>query len=299
MTPESVPLETISPEPCSWVEIECITHHIFEEAVSDIMIGSGVWGTWSEQNPSGFVIHGYYQEIIEKSSPVEKMSLLLNNIPAPPGTFQLTVKPYEERDWLIEWKKYYKPVRISANLLIVPSWDKNESDTGTIVRINPGKAFGTGGHPTTRLCLRELEEVISGWEGPPPSLLDVGCGSAILSIAAVKLGVADCVAVDNDRTALENAEENIILNGLSLPLRSEIPVGKKFDILVSNILAETHCQLKDTFHECLHRNGIMILSGILDDCADEVIRAFEGISLKMEQMRREGEWVCLRFRKTS
>jgi len=105
------------------------------------------------------------------------------------------------------------------------------------------------------------------------------------------------VAVDNDRAALENAEENIALNGLSLPLLSEIPVGKKFDILVSNILAETHCQLKYTFHECLSRNGIMILSGILDDRAEEVIRVFEGISLKMEKIRREGEWVCLRFRK--
>ncbi len=192
----------------------------------------------------------------------------------------LTVENVEDEDWENNWKQFYKPMEIGSRLLVVPQWEKASDPKRVKLVLNPGLTFGTGSHATTRLCLQALDTHIHGGE----SVLDLGCGSGILSIAALRLGAARAFACDIDEKCVEVAYENAALNGigkdrytvrwgdvLSDPeLRCEMGTG--YDIVVANIVADVIMGLSPAVHGLLREGGLFLCSGIIDDRAAEVLQ---------------------------
>jgi ribosomal protein L11 methyltransferase len=208
-----------------------------------------------------------------------------------------------QEDWSSSWKANFKPLRVGRRLLVVPTWEKANSKPDDIVLlIDPGMAFGTGGHETTRLCLELLEQIMDDMPTLViPSLLDLGTGSGILAIAAVRLGAGRVCAVDIDPQAIEVTRENLAINNLSdqvecstTPLES---LSGTFDVILANILAEELVRLAPHLVERLSEGGKLILSGILAEKEPFVRSGFSTQPLEYRETRREGEWVAMLYRK--
>ncbi len=192
----------------------------------------------------------------------------------------LTVENVADEDWENNWKQFYKPMEIGNRLLVVPQWEKASDPKRVKLVLNPGLTFGTGSHATTRLCLQALDTHIHGGE----SVLDLGCGSGILSIAALRLGAARAFACDIDEKCVEVAYENAALNGIGkdrytvrwgdvlsdAELRCEMGTG--YDIVVANIVADVIMGLSPAVHGLLREGGLFLCSGIIDDRAAEVLQ---------------------------
>lgn len=212
--------------------------------------------------------------------------------------FGITVSNLKDDDWAHKWKAFFKPEKITGRIVIKPTWEPYHAQGDEIViDIDPGMAFGTGTHPTTKACLQLIEEVVA--KGDISSMLDVGTGSGILSIAAARLGVPKVIAIDIDSTALKVAEDNILLNSVDGPVRViEISLDKisiEFGLVVANIIAEELVRLSSLLKERVTADGYLILSGIISEKADMVMESFESLTLEKEV--REGEWFSLLFRK--
>ena len=211
-----------------------------------------------------------------------------------------------EEDWATVWRKHYSPMRVGERLIIVPAWqaddidlmDGSDSDLPLLpIVLDPGMAFGTGLHPTTRLCLAALERHV----GPGQSVLDVGCGSGVLSIAAARLGATPILATDIDPIAIAATMENCTRNGLdgrieardgSLPDPADRPGG--WQVVVANILADVIVLLLDQgLDRLLAAEGRLILSGIIQPRAEDVLAALERCGLQLIERTQEGDWVCL------
>jgi ribosomal protein L11 methyltransferase len=199
-----------------------------------------------------------------------------------------------EEDWMQKWKEGFEPVRIGERLMIAPSWKLPKKTEGReIIQIDPGMAFGTGTHETTQLCLQALERY---WRGG--RLLDVGTGTGILAIAAARL-VPDSrvVAIEVDPQALEVARENIAINRVSdsVELLEARPEGEgdEFDVIVANLTAEAIVGLIDDLATRLSSNGLMILSGVLNEFAEDVERSLVRAGFKVTEISASGEWCAL------
>jgi ribosomal protein L11 methyltransferase len=206
-------------------------------------------------------------------------------------------------DWSTSWKVNFKPLRIGRRLLIVPSWEEPHPQPYDIVlRLDPGMAFGTGGHETTRLCLELLEQIMDNMPTLlTPSVLDLGTGSGILAMAAVQLGAGRVCAVDIDPLAVEVARENLAINGLAdqvecstTPLES---LDGSFDVILANILAEELVRLAPALSERLSPGGNLVLSGILAEKEGLVRNGFSSQPMEYLKTLHEGEWVALHYRK--
>ena len=217
------------------------------------------------------------------------------------------LRTVKEEDWADAWKKHYKPLRIGKRLLLTPAWEEPEARPGDlIVRLEPGMAFGTGLHPTTRLCVAALEK----WVRPGEALLDIGTGSGVLAIAAAKLGAQPVWATDIDPLAVRVARENAARNDLPLSPHAlhvehgSIPSGQdgRFPLIVSNILAEILVGLFDSAYQDLPLTGPLapgghlILSGILDVKAELVLKAASRHGVREVERMQEGDWVALVLR---
>lgn len=219
----------------------------------------------------------------------------------------------EDRDWAERWKQYFKPLKIGRRLWIVPSWDKQFTPpTGSVSMIlDPGMAFGTGQHATTALCLKAIELYADGMnpaQRQAASLVDVGCGTAVLAIGAAKLGIGSVLAIDNDPEAVEAAAENVRTNHVERVIKvtdqplSSLGANEKFSFIVANILAHTLIEMRTELLSRLQPGATLVLSGILATQADEVIPAYVRMAHKLglqgfEHVLRwtHGEWVALRF----
>lgn len=201
----------------------------------------------------------------------------------------------QDADWENNWKQFYKPMEIGERLLVIPEWEQAGTSGRVELRLNPGLTFGTGSHATTRLCLTALEETIHGGE----RVLDLGCGSGILSIAALRLGAEHAFACDIDEKCVEVAYENAALNGIDRSrytvrwgdvlsdqqLKAEI--GGGYDMVVANIVADVIIGLSGQVRPFLKEDGLFLCSGIIDDRAEEVARHL-----------REAGWDILRTRQS-
>jgi ribosomal protein L11 methyltransferase len=204
----------------------------------------------------------------------------------------LSISAVPEQDWMQKWKEGFEAVEIGRRLVVAPSWKLPEKNQGRVViQIDPGMAFGTGTHETTRLCLEAIE---CHWQGD--SLLDVGTGTGILAIAAALL-VPGCrvVAIDVDPQAVEVARENIVINGVSgcIELLEGQPsnvAGQAFNVVVANLTAEVVVELMADLARCLATDGLIILSGILCELADDVERSLADSGFKVTERREAGEW---------
>ena len=211
-------------------------------------------------------------------------------------------KVVDEQDWAEAWKAHYKPVRIGGRLLIRPAWVELDLQPGDLeIALDPGMAFGTGTHPTTQLCLESLEALTP----PGAQVLDLGCGSGILTIAAAKLGAAHVLALDIDPVAVEVTQENIVKNGVADKvtvgrgsLESVVSSARRFDLIVVNILARIIIQMCDEhLGETVRPGGLGIFSGIIAEQADDVEAALRKAGLEPYKRRQQGDWVAIEARR--
>ncbi len=218
-----------------------------------------------------------------------------------------TITYIKEEDWSSSWKSHFKPSRIGKRLVVKPTWEEYPEHPGDIIlELDPGMAFGTGTHPTTRLCMEVLEKIFfheGAYRHLPRNgaslVLDVGTGSGILSITAAKLGASQVTAIDIDPQALAVAEENIILNGTEKRVTvSDTPlalVNGNYDIVVANILAEELVKMAPQLIKRVNREGFLILSGILTEKEDIVVQGFSFAEISLTEISREAEWSCLTY----
>ncbi|HEX8960047.1 MAG TPA: 50S ribosomal protein L11 methyltransferase [Geobacteraceae bacterium] len=214
-----------------------------------------------------------------------------------------------EEDWANNWKKHFKPSRIGTRLVIKPSWEEYAAgDDEIIIELDPGMAFGTGTHPTTRLCLESLERIFSCVSpfdkarlAGPADVLDVGTGSGVLAIAAAKLGAGRVTGIDIDPGAVEVANQNLAQNHVAeMAQVTDEPLEKMagdYDIVLANILAEELVRLGSELVGKLRRGGLLILSGILTEKEELVTAGFSPFPLTLVEVTRSEEWSCLVYRR--
>ena len=214
------------------------------------------------------------------------------------GTLLMTMDSLQDADWENNWKQYYKPMEIGERLLVIPEWESADAGGRVPLILNPGLTFGTGSHATTRLCLTELEQRIHGGE----RVLDLGCGSGILSIAALKLGAAQAFACDIDEKCETVAYENAALNGVGRDtytvrtgdilsdraLQAEIGTG--YDVVLANIVADVIIALAPAVRPLLAEGGVFLCSGIIDDRAEEVAEKLRAAGLTILKTRSAEGW---------
>ena len=223
------------------------------------------------------------------------------------GEGSIFVDETEDIDWINNWKQYFKQFYVD-DILIIPSWEevKEEDKDKMIIHIDPGTAFGPGMHETTQLCIRQLKKYVT----PETELLDVGTGSGILSIIALKLGAKHAVGTDLDPCAVPAVEENKEVNGI-LPEAFDMMIGniiddkevqdrvgyEKYDIVVANILADVLVPLTPVIVNQMKPGGIYITSGIIDEKEETVTEAVKAAGLEVVEVTYQGEWVSVTARK--
>ena len=210
----------------------------------------------------------------------------------------LTMEGVEDADWENNWKQFYKPMEIGERLIVIPDWEEADPQGRVALRLNPGLTFGTGSHATTRLCLQALEKLVR----PGMSVLDLGCGSGILSIAALLLGADRAYACDIDEKAVDVAYENAALNGVGKDrytvragdvlsdqgLRRDM--GGGWDIVVANIVADVIIALAPAALDLMKPGGVFLCSGIIDQRADEVREALEAQGFTIREANTSEGW---------
>jgi ribosomal protein L11 methyltransferase len=214
-------------------------------------------------------------------------------------------KTLVETDWTEAWKQHYQPVPIGEKLMVLPAWIKASNTDRIPIYIDPGMAFGTGTHPTTQLCLEMLEACLMSTHSQDTSgVIDIGCGSGILSVAALKLGVELALGVDTDAQAIKVARKNAALNGVSDRLElevgsvDEVRTGEfsiyRAPLVMVNILAPVIMRLIDqSLGKLVAPGGFMILSGLLEEQSLEIQEALGEHSLRIVSQRQKGDWVAL------
>ena len=209
----------------------------------------------------------------------------------------MTMEGVEDADWENNWKAFYKPMEIGERLMVIPDWEEADPKGRAALRLNPGLAFGTGGHATTRLCMELLEESVT----PGCAMLDVGCGSGILAVCSVLLGAKSAVGVDIDELAAKIAGENAALNDVSDQTRFiqgdlTEKISGQFDVVCANIVADVIIRLCPSIPAFLKPDGVFLASGIIDERSVEVEKAIQKSGLVVTDRREEGGWVALRCR---
>ena len=216
---------------------------------------------------------------------------------------KITVSGVCEEDWANAWKAYYKPIEIGERIVIVPAWEKYDAPEGKlVVRMDPGMAFGTGSHETTRLVIGLLERYIKNGQ----RVLDVGCGSGILAICAAKLGADECRAYDIDPVAVKVARENVKDAGLdnvkcdvSDLLRGVDKSGGAYDVICANIVADIIIRMTPDISAFMHEKSVILASGIISERAEDVISCFEKHGLCIIERVEENDWCALAVGKKS
>jgi len=322
----------------NWLEVSMTVDGELAESVADVFARFAPNGVMTEQGvkyndaedagtPTGPITVRAYLEVNdqleEKRQKLEESLFYLGMIrPLPTPTY----KQIPDQNWMEAWKQHYKPILIGRRLLILPAWMESPEPNRIAIKIDPGMAFGTGTHPTTQLCLELMEKVVfdtreSGFGNRELAIrfpnndsrftvIDIGCGSGILSIAAIKLGASKALGVDIDEESVKNSRENADTNEVGEELIlgvgsvQEILEGKftfkKAPLVVANILAPVIIRLFDAgLAELIEGNGAIVLSGILFEQEQSVIEAGQAKGLRMNERRQMGDWVALTMSRES
>jgi len=235
-------------------------------------------------------IHAY---LSAQDHPAEAAAWLSQRLAAEGIPHEIETQACRSEDWENNWKAYFHPIPVGERLLIQPAWEPPADPGGrAVLLLEPGLAFGSGSHATTRLCMEALELVIK----PGCAVLDVGCGSGILSIAALLLGAGRVLGVDIDPMAVETASENTARNALSCEfIQGDLATGVsgQFDVIVSNIVADAIISLSRQIPPHLKPNGVWISSGIIDTREGDVLAALREAGFTLLNRQEEEGWVCL------
>ena len=238
------------------------------------------------------IVHVY---VSPEENPAEAVSFLKERYVAEGIDCEIDEVLCKNADWENNWKKYFKPMPIGDRLLIRPIWeDEYEAGDRAVLHLEPGLAFGSGTHDTTRLCLETLEK----YAYPGKTVLDVGCGSGILSVASLLLGADSAVGVDIDALAVKTAKENGITNGFDEPKFTVLKgsttdkVTGKFDIIAANIVADIIIGLCKNVKDFMNPDAVFITSGIIVPREEDVLAAFEKNGLEVIARHESGGWLC-------
>jgi|YelNatPaOPRAMG01_1025707.scaffolds.fasta_scaffold48826_2 ribosomal protein L11 methyltransferase len=284
----------------NWVEINIRLGEESLEAVTAILLDAGCQGVAEDSSKPG-ILSAFMEETPDFDVKFQELSGKLSKISQfglePPSS--IATHTVNETDWAHEWKKYFKPMEIGEKLVIKPSWEDYEVErTKIILELDPGQAFGTGGHATTRLCLIALEDYIH----PGDKVADIGTGSGILSIAAAKLGASEAHATDIDdlprRVARENVERNGVADKVTVHEREEFDtLVSDCNLVIANIIADTIIELMPSFYARLREGGVLITSGIVAERLNDVQRSAENIGFHLLEVREEDIWRALIHKK--
>ncbi|MFL0247421.1 50S ribosomal protein L11 methyltransferase [Candidatus Clostridium stratigraminis] len=304
-----------------WIEVKIVTSSDALEAVSGIFYSLDVKGvaiedprdilereqgplSWDfadinifEYGSDAAVIKGYFaveDNIDEIKSYIEEKLIYIKELGIDIGKGKVIINAVYEEDWANNWKKYYKPTKIGDKIVIKPIWEAYEpKGEEIIVEMDPGMAFGTGTHETTRMCIEALEKKVQ----KESTVFDIGTGSGILAITAAKLGAKKVIGVDLDPVAVDSAKQNTTINKLD---NIEIIYGNlmevvegKAEIVVANIIAEVIMLLCEDVKKFLKPNGYFISSGIIKDRKDDVAKKLTEVGFKIHEINELGEWVCI------
>ena len=250
---------------------------------------------FNKRNSDGVLIKTYISEernVMELVEIIKQKVSALAGFGIDIGEGSVSLGQVNEEDWANEWKKYYKPTKIGEKLVVKPTWEDYEVQSGDLViELDPGMAFGTGTHETTTMCMRELEKYVT----EDSKVFDIGCGSGILAIAAAKLGAKDVIAVDLDEVAVKVAAENVahnhvqdsvqVLHGNLIDV-----VSDKADVVVANIIADIIKILAKDVHSCMKEDAVFISSGIIHAKVDEVKESLIENGFEIIEVKTLGEW---------
>lgn len=243
-----------------------------------------------QKNRQEVIIHLY---LAPDENPAEILDILQGRLTGAEVPYTIKADGVKQEDWETGWKAYYHPIDIGDRLAIVPSWEKYDTNR-TIITLDPGMAFGTGTHETTALCLSVLDKIVKGNE----RMLDIGTGSGILAIAALKLGASSAEGVDIDPMCVRTAGENAALNGVQDKFKVLVgdlsqKASGKYDIICANIVAAAIISLAPSILPLLADDAVFVASGIIDTRKDEVLAALEKAGLAIKTVKEDKGWVCV------
>ncbi len=287
-----------------WLLISLYVPGASIEAVSNFLMEQGATGIEeNEEGQKGERLKAYFLRDGREGGVLRALRRYLKSLQAiQPEISQTKIETITipEQDWGEKWKKFFKPFQVTSRIVVKPPWSSFQpKENQVLVIINPGMAFGTGSHATTKLCIRALEKKL---RKKGLSVLDVGTGSGILSILAGRMGAGEVLGVDTDEVAVEAARENVRQNRVSDLVKvrkgSIGHIRRQFDVVVANIDFKGLRRMRQPLLRHVKRKGLLVLSGVLK--GEEVrLRQYymETGHLRWDRSTREGEWVCLSFRK--
>jgi ribosomal protein L11 methyltransferase len=291
----------------SWLRITITASETISDPIADFICeqtGGVEQIPIAATNPAQEQIVGYLENTPQATEVLKTITDYLAELahltPGEENT-RLATEIIPDEDWNKTWKEGFKPLPITAHLVIKPTWESYQPGPGEkIIEMDPGMAFGTGHHASTKLALEFVEALFHGQEPAPKTVLDVGTGTGILAMAAALFGAQEVLAIDNDPEAVVVAAENILRNGL-LPIINANDVAlqdipKQFDLVIANIIHDTLIELANALAAHLAPNGRLIMAGILTGPQTDNIRAaYTALGLTHQETKAEGEWSALLF----
>lgn len=304
-------------EPEQWLKIEIAAPVELMDAVVNFLAETGAQGVFQETlgTPSqedfdevqfcdaikAYFLHDARSEerIAAIQNYLKNLKEIFPDLPAP----VLTTEVISDPGWGEAWKKYFKPLRVSSTIIVKPTWEKYApSSRDIVIDIDPGLAFGTGQHPSTRLCIEALEDImVQEGSGKTWKALDVGCGTGILGIIAAKLGAGDVICLDNDpkatEIAAENAAVNLVSDRLHIVNQDALAIKETRNLIIANLTSKLLLKLCRHLTQLLVPGGYMIISGIIEQDTPAIEASFTAAPLIQHRMLKEKEWVCYVLRK--
>jgi len=307
-----------------WLEIKVTTTTEASDAVSDVLTDLGASGVaiqdpndirmeierpgsldyandeFLESLGSSTLIRAYFQEGWDRGELISQINERLDNIARflDVGDRRIEFSEVDDEDWSTAWKKYYKPFHIAEDIVVKPTWEPYDLKPGEIlIELDPGMAFGTGTHETTSMCAKALRKYVKSGD----TVMDVGCGSGILSVIAAKLGASSVVALDIDEVAARVARENCAVNEVQPLVRVERAIlsemkREKYDLVVANIIADVIVDISSLMPYYVKTGGIVATSGIIRERKAEVVEAYRRNGFECIETSEMGEWVAIIFK---
>ncbi|HEU20685.1 MAG TPA: 50S ribosomal protein L11 methyltransferase [Deltaproteobacteria bacterium] len=300
-----------------WIEIVVTTPPELSDALANFLTELGTQGVIQEEriensfdsnDHTSVEIKAYLpasgdikEQIGALNRYIDSLSILFPDLDKPEVTTDRIVDP----DWGEQWKKFFKPLRISKDIVIKPTWERYAPlGRDIVIDIDPGMAFGTGQHPSTRMCINAIEELVrANQDSNTWTALDVGTGTGILAICCAKLGIDKVVALDLDPKAVEIAGINIAINRVDHKIdilnRDVAMYAGEFNLVVANLTANALINLRPHLDRMIKQDGFIVLSGIMDQDGTNVTTIYQTKDITLDSTLTEKEWVCYVFRKRS